>query len=129
MYNPKFNFYDLNAKLSYKPSKNDLITISFYSGEDNLIETSDTRRYQYPNVGDIDEIEIRGDLDRISRWGNNGYSLKWSRQWNPKFYNTLNMSYSEYYNYQDDSYFVQALITEIDSTIFDLSVLLDHVEK
>ena len=123
---PKFNFYDLNAKLSYKPSKNDLITISFYSGEDNLIETSDTRRYQYPNVGDIDEIEIRGDLDRISRWGNNGYSLKWSRQWNPKFYNTLNMSYSEYYNYQDDSYFVQALITEIDSTIFDLSVLLDQ---
>ena len=123
---PKFNFYDLNAKLSYKPSKNDLITISFYSGEDNLIETSDTRRYQYPNVGDIDEIEIRGDLDRISRWGNNGYSLKWSRQWNPKFYNTLNMSYSEYYNYQDDSYFVQALITEIDSTILDLSVLLDQ---
>ena len=123
---PKFNFYDLNAKLSYKPSKNDLITISFYSGEDNLIETSDTRRYQNPDFGDIDEIEIRGDLDRISRWGNDGYSLKWSRQWNPKFYNALNMSYSEYYNYQDDSYFVQALITEIDSTVFDLSILLDQ---
>ena len=36
------------------------------------------------------------------------------------------MSYSEYYNYQDDSYFVQALITEIDSTVFDLSILLDQ---
>ena len=56
---PKFNFYDLNAKLSYKPSRDDLITISYYSGEDNLIETSDTRRFQYPSVGNIDEIEIR----------------------------------------------------------------------
>ena len=27
-----------------------------------------------------------------------------------KFYNTLNVAYSEFYNYQDDSYFVQAII-------------------
>ena len=126
---PKFNFYDLNAKLSYKPTRDDLITLSFYSGEDNLIETSDTRRSQYPRVGNIDEIEIRGDLDRISRWGNNGYSLKWSRQWNPKFFNSINVSYSEYYNYQDDSYFVNAIIPELDSTIFDLSVILDQDNK
>ena len=126
---PKFNFYDLNAKLSYKPTRDDLITLSFYSGEDNLIETSDTRRSQYPRVGNIDEIEIRGDLDRISRWGNNGYSLKWSKQWNPKFFNSINMSYSEYYNYQDDSYFVNAIIPELDSTIFDFSVILDQDNK
>lgn len=126
---PNFNFLDLNAKLSYKPTSDDLITFSFYSGEDNLVETSDTRRFQYPNFGDIDEIEIRGDLDRISRWGNNGYSFKWSRQWNPKFFNTLNVSYSQYYNYQDDSYFVNAIIPDLDSTIFDLSVILDQDNK
>ena len=126
---PNFNFFDLNAKLSYKPTRDDLITISFYSGEDNLVETSDTRRFQYPNFGDIDEIEIRGDLDRISRWGNNVYSFKWSRQWNPKFFNTLNVSYSQYYNYQDDSYFVNAIIPDLDSTIFDLSVILDQDNK
>ena len=106
-----------------------MITFSFYSGEDNLVETSDTRRFQYPNFGDIDEIEIRGDLDRISRWGNNGYSFKWSRQWNPKFFNSLNISYSQYYNYQDDSYFVNAIIPDLDSTIFDLSVILDQDNK
>ena len=126
---PNFNFFDLNAKLSYKPTRDDLITFSFYSGEDNLVETSDTRRFQYPNFGDIDEIEIRGDLDRISRWGNNGYSFKWSRQWNPKFFNSLNISYSQYYNYQDDSYFVNAIIPDLDSTIFDLSVILDQDNK
>tara|TARA_B100001564_G_scaffold358602_1_gene377731 strand:+ start:938 stop:3301 length:2364 start_codon:yes stop_codon:yes gene_type:complete len=126
---PNFNFFDLNAKLSYKPTRDDLITFSFYSGEDNLVETSDTRRSQYPNFGDIDEIEIRGDLDRISRWGNNGYSFKWSRQWNPKFFNSLNISYSQYYNYQDDSYFVNAIIPDLDSTIFDLSVILDQDNK
>ena len=126
---PNFNFFDLNAKLSYKPTSDDLITFSFYSGEDNLVETSDTRRFQYPNFGDIDEIEIRGDLDRISRWGNNGYSFKWSRQWNPKFFNSLNISYSQYYNYQDDSYFVNAIIPDLDSTIFDLSVILDQDNK
>ena len=126
---PNFNFFDLNAKLSYKPTRDDLITFSFYSGEDNLVETSDTRRFQYPNFGDIDEIEIRGDLDRISRWGNNGYSFKWSRQWNPKIFNSLNVSYSQYYNYQDDSYFVNAIIPDLDSTIFDLSVILDQDNK
>ena len=123
---PKFNFYDFNGKLSYKPSKDDLITFSFYRGEDNLKESSDTKRYQYPSFGNIDKIEINGDLDRISKWGNRGYSFKWSRQWSPKFYNTLNVAYSEFYNYQDDSYFVQAIIPDIDSTIFDLSIILDQ---
>ena len=122
---PKFNFYDFNTKISYKPTKDDLITFSFYRGQDDLKETSDTKRYQFPNFGDIDKIEINGDLDRISRWGNRGYSFKWSRQWNPKFYNSFNVSFSEYYNYQDDSYFVQAIIPD-DSVIFDLSVLLDQ---
>jgi len=122
---PNFNFYDFNAKLSYKPTKDDLITFSFYRGQDDLKETSDTKRYQYPNFGGIDRIEINGDLDRISRWGNSGYSFKWSRQWNPKFYNSFNVSFSEYYNYQDDSYFVQAMIPD-DSLIFDLSVILDQ---
>ena len=123
---PKFNFYDFNGKLSYKPSKDDLITFSFYRGEDNLKESSDTKRYQYPSFGNIDKIEIIGDLDRISRWGNEGYSFKWSKQWNPKFYNSLNISYSKYYNFQDDSYFVDVRIPELDSTIFDLSVILDQ---
>ena len=123
---PKFNFYDFNGKLSYKPSQDDLITFSFYRGEDNLKESSDTKRYQYPSFGNIDKIEIIGDLDRISRWGNEGYSFKWSKQWSPKFYNSLNISYSKYYNFQDDSYFVDVRIPELDSTIFDLSVILDQ---
>ena len=123
---PTFNFYDFNTKLSFKPTKNDLITFSFYKGEDNLNESSDTKRYQYPQFGDIEKIEIIGDLDRVSRWGNEGYSFKWSRQWNPKFYNSLNISYSEYYNFQDDSYFVEAVIPDIDSTIFDFNLKLDQ---
>ena len=123
---PKFNFYDFNAKISYKPTKDDLITFSFYRGQDDLKETSDTKRYQFPNFGDIDKIEINGDLDRISRWGNSGYSFKWSRQWNPKFYNSFNVSFSEFYNYQDDSYFVQAIIPDLDSVIFDFSTILDQ---
>jgi len=123
---PKFNFYDFNGKISYKPTNDDLITFSFYRGEDNLKESSDTKRYQYPNFGDIDKIEILGDLDRISKWGNRGYSFKWSRQWNSRFYNTLNLSYSEYYNYQDDSYFVEANIPDLDSTIFNLNIILDQ---
>ncbi|MDG2341632.1 MAG: TonB-dependent receptor [Cytophagales bacterium] len=123
---PKFNFYDFNAKISYKPTKDDLITFSFYRGQDDLKETSDTKRYQYPNFGGIDRIEINGDLDRISRWGNSGYSFKWSRQWNPKFYNSFNVSFSEFYNYLDDSYFVQAIISDIDSVIFDFSTILDQ---
>ena len=81
--------------------------------------------HRYPFIL-IDKIEILGDLDRISKWGNRGYSFKWSRQWNSRFYNTLNLSYSEYYNYQDDSYFVEANITDLDSNIFNLNIILDQ---
>ena len=120
---PTFNFYDFNSKLSYKPSNKDLITFSFYKGQDNLDETSITDRYVYPDIGP-ESINILGNISKISKWGNDGYGFKWSRQWNPKFYNTLNISYSEYFNNRDDNYSVKAIIPDNDSTIIDFKLKL-----
>ena len=120
---PSFNFFDFNSKLSYKPSNKDLITFSYYKGQDNLDEISSTDRLIYPDIGP-EKINILGDVSKISKWGNDGYGFKWSRQWNPKFYNVLNISYSEYFNNRDDNYSVNVNIPDTDSTILDFKLKL-----
>ncbi|MEA3477985.1 MAG: carboxypeptidase-like regulatory domain-containing protein, partial [Bacteroidota bacterium] len=38
---PKFYFYDLNTKATFKPNEKDIVTFSFYNGKDVLDKTSD----------------------------------------------------------------------------------------
>jgi len=120
---PTFNFYDFNSKFSYKPSNKDLITFSYYKGQDNLEESSITDRLIYPDIGS-EKVNILGNVSKISKWGNDGYGFKWARQWNPKFYNTLNISYSEYFSNRDDNYLVNVNIPDTDSTILDFKLKL-----
>ncbi len=39
---PSFYFYDLNAKLTYKPSSRDVLALSFYNGADDLDNSRNT---------------------------------------------------------------------------------------
>lgn len=57
---PRYNFYDLNAKLTYNISKNDIVSISGLFGEDNL--------YDPPKNNDINY-----DIS----WKNNTVSVNW----------------------------------------------------
>ncbi|MEL7144829.1 MAG: TonB-dependent receptor, partial [Bacteroidota bacterium] len=76
---PDFYFYDWNAKVSYKPSINDIVTFNFFNGQDFLDES---RVVNQSNT----RVSILADLGEQTDWGNQGASLKWSRQWNAKFY-------------------------------------------
>jgi len=51
---PAFYFYDLNTKLSFKPTKKDLFTVSLYSGKDNLDKSREESK------GDENTILILG---------------------------------------------------------------------
>ncbi|MHC1703730.1 MAG: carboxypeptidase-like regulatory domain-containing protein [Tenuifilaceae bacterium] len=86
---PGFYFYDLNTKVSFKPSPNDVISISGYKGYDDL-KLNDTE--SVPNVFED------------SNWGNSGAGVRWSRQWGSKFYHNLTIGasrYNMYYNHLD----------------------------
>ena len=93
---PDFYFYDWNAKLSYKPSESDMITFSLYSGRDFLDESSQVNRIVASN--EERDLNLFVNLDEITNWGNRGASMKWSKQWNPKWYSNVMVAGSEYFS-------------------------------
>lgn len=91
------NFYDINAKITYRPTESDIISLSFYNGADKLDksikpQTSSTRLSNI-NMTNTD----------ITKWGNTGVSLKWSRNWNAKLYSNILISYSNYFSKRDQT--------------------------
>lgn len=94
---PTFHFYDLNAKLSYRPSEKDNISISLYNGEDNL----DNSRESQNTFGQDNEGRVDTNVDDLLNWGNLGGSLRWSRKWNQKFYTKAIVAYSNYFSKRD----------------------------
>jgi hypothetical protein len=80
---PSFYYYDLNSKLSYNPTKRDILSLSFYSGKDFLDKS---RELDFAGMGGgktLEGMEFDTRIDEnVSDWGNVGASLKWGHQWN-----------------------------------------------
>jgi len=91
---PSFFFYDLNGKITYRPSSQDVLAISVYNGKDDLDKSRDQTR----TLGNNAQIGIIGGTSDLTDWGNTGISGKWSRQWSPRFYSNALVAYSEYFS-------------------------------
>ncbi len=114
---PNSYFYDLNAKVSYRPSKKDLISLSFYNGQDDLDNSrnEDENSFGGPPRGGADpDFTFTRESTDLTQWGNWGTSAKWSRKWTDRFYSNMNLSYSNYYSERDQSN--NTTITRDDST-------------
>jgi len=90
-------FYDMNAKVTYKPTTKDRIAFSFYNGKDEL-DNSLT-----PNTTGKFGGSLSVESVDLTSWGNTGASLKWSRQFNDYFFMNTLVSYSNYYSLRDKS--------------------------
>lgn len=91
---PTSYFYDLNGKITYKPNPNDIISLSFYNGQDKLNNSSD---FSMSRGG----MSISGGRTDLTDWGNWGSSLKWSRRWSNKWYSNTLASFSNYFSSRD----------------------------
>ena len=91
---PSFFFYDLNGKVTYRPSDQDVLAISLYNGKDDLDKSRDQTR----TIGNNAQLGIIGGTSDLTDWGNTGISGKWSRQWHPRFYSNALIAYSEYFS-------------------------------
>lgn len=125
---PKSYFYDLNGKLTYNPTKRDIISVSFFNGEDDL----DNSRESFGSS------QMSGSITDKTNWGNIGSSIKWSRNWNEKLYSNALASFSNYYNQRDRDNNQQALggatvmfdqNTEEDNKLWDYTFKLDNEYK
>jgi outer membrane receptor for ferrienterochelin and colicin len=94
---PAFYFYDLNAKLSYNPTRKDAFAFSFYSGKDNLDDSQELGDLQLRGTSEEDVFGTR-TRQEITDWGNIGASLKWSRQWHDRFNTNILFAASQYFS-------------------------------
>ena len=91
-YLPNFYFYDINGKFTYLPTKQDIISISFYEGKDYIGEE---KNFDFPldSIG-VDQVRI----NEKTRWGNNGVSGKWLHRWSEKVNTQLFFSNTKYHS-------------------------------
>ena len=76
---PRYNFYDLNAKINYNINENSRLFISALYGRDNLYSPSDTK-----------------DIDYNINWQNSTLSLNWLNINNESLFSNTWFSYIDY---------------------------------
>lgn len=92
-------FSDLNTKLSYTLSDKDNLSYSLFYSIDKL---DNSFSFSAPGFGGGGNGFNNGTTD-LTKYGNIGMSLKWSRKWNDKLYSNTIFSYSNYYSDRDRS--------------------------
>jgi hypothetical protein len=117
--NPISYFYDLNTKLTYKPSEKDIISISYYAGEDDLDQSRLIDRDIVPLRGPAIDVNVMADIDEVSNWGNEGISGKWGRQWTPRLYSNVLFAGSEFFSRFSRDVFLAINVPAADSTVFE----------
>jgi ferric enterobactin receptor len=81
---PDFHFYDLNGKLTYRPSRRDVASISYYAGKD-LLDQGQESNPPAGGPGGPGGPPAGGSTTDVSDWGNVGASARWFRQWATRF--------------------------------------------
>jgi ferric enterobactin receptor len=134
---PNFYFYDVNAKATYRPTTNDVIGVSVYTGADNV----DKSRIQDREITGGNQVNAFQtiDLGDVTNWGNTGISGKWSRQWGSRLFSNGGLAYSQYFSDYLRSTDIERFDTDADSVTFsrstgstedndvnDLTALLDN---
>ena len=99
---PNSYFYDLNAKVTYRPTEEDRISISFFNGQDNLDNSRNLDNSSFGGrFGGNLNFNFQSNNTDLTNWGNWGSSAKWSHRWSDRFYTNANLSYSNYYSERD----------------------------
>jgi len=99
---PNSYFYDLNAKVTYRPTAEDRLSISFFNGQDNLDNSRNIDNSSFGGrFGGNLNFNFQSNNTDLTNWGNWGTSAKWSHRWSDRFYTNANLSYSNYYSERD----------------------------
>ncbi len=96
-FTPNFYYYDLNSKLTYSLTANDVLSLSYYNGRDNLDESQDLGQLNFrAPTATGDDSSASSYVQDITKWGNTGVSGKWARVWGDRWYSNVLAAYSVY---------------------------------
>jgi len=112
---PNYYFYDMNAKLSFKPNSKDVVSISGYKGYDNM---------------SLNDIKTLTGVIENSHWGNQGAGLRWSRQWNSNYYHCFTVGLSNYnldFEHEDFRY-KKRILSNVYDTITHTNLTNNKIE-
>jgi len=96
-------FYDLNGKFTYRPNQKDIITLSIFNGTDKLDNSTDNSNAPSNGGNNNANASFSFSSSDLTKYGNIGSSLKWSRKWTESFYSNTILSYSNFYSTRDRS--------------------------
>ncbi len=99
---PAMTFDDVNAKLTYDLTPQDILSASFYSSLDNLDQSQQSSTQTIR--GTTTQVTIPPTTDQTKQ-GNLGASAKWFHQWSDRFYSNAlfaTAKYSSLYHYEID---------------------------
>ncbi|HTY36737.1 MAG TPA: TonB-dependent receptor [Bacteroidota bacterium] len=124
-------FYDLDSKLTYTLSPDDILSASFYSSLDDLNKSQQSSTQTLANSNF--QIDLPSQTDDTKQ-GNLGASAKWFHQWTNSFFTNLVVATAKYtssYHYQIDRInpnlnAQNAQSTDEDNSINDNSLRLDN---
>ncbi|MBK6344930.1 MAG: TonB-dependent receptor [Bacteroidales bacterium] len=105
-------FYDLNGKISYRANEKDVLALSFFNGTDKL----DNSAAMNGGGGGPFGGGFSMNSTDLTKYGNIGSSLKWSRKWSEKVYGNTILSYSNYYSDRDRSQ-ERSVVNDDDETV------------
>ncbi|MBI5646639.1 MAG: TonB-dependent receptor [Ignavibacteriae bacterium] len=119
---PSFYFYDINAKLTVRPTSRDAVSLSFYSGKDDL----DKSQVFTGSVFNVRELEGQASLSitDYTRWANTGLSGMWNRQWSERVSSLMSIAASEFTSNYNRGTNTNLLFAPSDSTGMRRGLLL-----
>ena len=134
---PDSYFYDLSAKLTLRPTKNDMFSLSFFNGTDYV---DNTPQFSFPGGGSGGGMMGGGAMPSFSmenanyeNYGNTGMSLRWARTWNEKLTSNALLSFSNFYSTRDQTRSTTMVrndtATTIKSGILEENNLMDYSLK
>lgn len=91
-------FSDLNTKVTYALSDKDNISFSYFYSIDKL---DNSFSIEAPGFGGNNNFN--NSTTDLTKYGNIGMSLRWSRKWTNKLFGNTVLSYSNYYSDRDRS--------------------------
>ena len=89
--NPEIDFNDVLAKATIAPTRNDVLTLSYYTGFDQI---ESVESYVVPDS--LSAFQQKNSYRQYSKWESLGWSARWHRQWGGSLHSTALLTSSHY---------------------------------